>query len=67
LTTAAEVGSKNTLELAQLSNLSILLALASRLDDARAKSEEALSLAIRDLGRNNKYTRYANRFSSANE
>jgi hypothetical protein len=36
-----------------------LLALASRLDEARAISEEALNLAIRDLGRENKYTRYA--------
>lgn len=50
-------GSNKSLTLAQITNLSIYLVNAGRLEDAKVKSEEALNVAISDLGRDNKFTR----------
>jgi len=47
----------NILKLTQLNNLSVLLVSTSELNEARKNSEQALDIAIRDLGRDNEYTR----------
>jgi len=50
-------GVSDTIYTAQLTNLSIYLASAGKLEEAREKSEKALDLAIKELGKDNKYTR----------